>query len=91
MADQIRLDRIEINDSNAQAILKLQEILGDLMARGGRIAASATAGSPDGAVFFVDRSRWPTRNAVFITTGNHKAREGEATARALTRALDAGR
>jgi hypothetical protein len=88
--DRINLDRIEINDSNAQAILKSSEVLSDLMRRGGAIAAGATAGSPDGAQFYVDRAAWGARNAVFITTGNHAAREGEARTRALTRALGDG-
>jgi len=91
MADKIRLDRIEINDANAQAILKSGTVLADLMRRGAAAAAAATAASPDGAEFIVDRALWAARRAVYVTTGNQAARQGEARDRALTRAVDAAR
>lgn len=91
MADQIRLDRIEINDANAKAILKSSAAISDLRARGERVAAMAAAMSPAGAKFHVDVKMWGARAAVYVTAGNRAAREGEAKYRALTRALDAGR
>jgi len=90
MADQIKLDRIEINDSNAKQILKTVPVA-DLRARGERVAAAAAAMSPSGARFHVDVKRWGARVAVYVTCGNYAARRGEAENRALTRALDAGR
>jgi hypothetical protein len=90
MADQIKLDRIEINDSNAKQILKNVPVA-DLRARGERVAAAAAAMSPSGARFFVDVQQWGARVAIYVTCGNEAAREGEAKNRALTRALDAGR
>ena len=91
MADKIRLDKIEINDANAQAILKGNQVLMDLLRRGASAAAAASAASDGDAEFFVDRTSWSARNAVYVTTGNHAARKGEATNRALTRALDSAR
>lgn len=91
MADRIDLDRIEINYEAVGKLLKGAEVQADLAQRAGRIAAAATAASPDGAEYWVDIQHWPTRAGVFITAGNSAAMEGEATNRALTRALDAGR
>lgn len=84
----VTVDRIEINDSNAQAILKSADVAADLQRRGQAIAATA-AGS--GGKYYVDAVLWGARRAVFITTGDMEARRAEATDRALTRALDAGR
>lgn len=88
---EIKIDRIEINDSNAQQILKSGEVQGELLARAQRIAATAASNAGSGASFTVDPRLWGARAAVFVTTGNDEARRAEATDRALTRALDAGR
>ena len=90
MADSVKLDRLEINDGNAKQILKKVPVE-DLRRRGERVAAMAAQLSPAGAKFHVDVRQWGARVAVYVTCGNQAAREGEATNRALTRALDAGR
>jgi hypothetical protein len=86
--EDVTIDRFELNDETAQAILKDPNILSDMMARGGQIAAAAAA---LGGHYYVDAQHWGARNAVFVTTGDMAARAAEATQRALTRSLDAGR
>ncbi len=85
---EISLDRLEINDGNAQQILKSGEVRADLLARAQAIAAAAAGG---GGQYRVDPMLWKSRNAVHVTTADTEARRAEATDRALTRALDAGR
>lgn len=84
----VTVDRIVIDDSNAQLILKGADVAADLQRRGQAIAAAA-AGA--GGKYYVDAVLWGARRAVFITTGDWEAKTAEATDRALTRALDAGR
>ena len=78
--------RIEIDDAAAEALLKSPEVRADLLRRAQRIAAAAGAGSYD-----VTLSTTPTRARVSVGTADYAARKAEATNRALTRALDAGR
>lgn len=85
---EIKVDRIVINDSNAQQILKSGEVRADLLARAQAIAAAAAG---NGGQYRVDPMLWKSRNAVHVTTADTEARRAEATDRALTRALDAGR
>jgi hypothetical protein len=89
MADEVKLDRLEINDGNAQQILKSGEVAGDLRARAQAIAAAAAAGR--GGTYRIDAMLWKSRNAVHVTTADTEARRAEATDRTLTKALDAGR
>lgn len=82
MANKIR---IEVNSDGIQAILKSAEVQADLRSRAARIAA---AGGPG-----MEASSWTgrTRARASVITATGKARRSEATNRALTRALDAGR
>jgi hypothetical protein len=89
MADIVKLDRLELNDTTAKQILK-NAPNADLRRRGEQVAAAAAAMSPAGARFFVDVQIWPARVAIYVTAGNEAARRG-AAAGALLRALDAGR
>jgi len=78
--------KIEINDEVARALLNSPEVKADLLPRANAIAHAAGDGAWD-----VKAGRTPTRARVSVGTGDHKAREAEATKRALTKALDAGR
>lgn len=80
------LEKLEINDDAFIQILKSPEVQADLMQRGNAIAAAAGAGT-----FDVTASFTPTRARVSVGTADHTARKSEATTRALTSALDAGR
>lgn len=78
--------RIEIDDAAAESLLKSSEVRADLLRRANRIASAAGAGHYD-----VTPSLTPSRARVSVGTGDYAARKAEATQRALTRALDAGR
>ncbi|MFH5879760.1 hypothetical protein [Arthrobacter sp. NA-172] len=80
------LEKVEINDEAARALLRSPEVKADLKRRGNRIAAAAGAGTWD-----VTESNTPSRARVSVGTGDYKAREAEATNRTLLRALEAGR
>ena len=80
------LERLEINDAAALALLKSPEVMADLKRRGDAIARAAGDG-----VFDVTESYTPTRARVSVGTGDHAARKSEASKRSLTSALDAGR
>lgn len=77
--------KIELNSAGVKALLRSPEILADLRARAERIAAAAGEGFE--ADSMIGRSR--ARADVFTET--FAARRAEATGRALTRAVDAGR
>lgn len=81
------LDRFELNDATAQAILKSPEVTAALMALAGPIAAQAAA---SGGIFNTRIVYWGARNAVQIGTGDRKAKLAEAEDRALTRAIGGG-
>lgn len=84
-----RVERIEFNNAGFEAILKSPEVIADLLARGQRIASSAT--TRPGAVFSVDAQVGRSRAQIRVATGNDAAREAEAHDRALVSSLDAGR
>ena len=82
MAESIR---IEVNSAGIQALLKSAEVQADLEARAHRIAAAAGEGMEAGSRVGKTRAR------ASVITATRKAQLAEATERALTRALDAGR
>lgn len=79
------LVRIEMNDAGVRAVLSSGGVMADLKARADRIAAKAG----DGMVSSVQQGR--TRARASVITGTTEARRAEATSRALTAAVDAGR
>ena len=80
------LERVEISDEAAIALLKSPEVTAELERRAQLIAGAAG----DGA-FDVTVTQTPTRARVSIGTADRAARHNEATIRGLTSALDAGR
>lgn len=82
MAEKIR---VEVNSAGIQAVLKSDEVQALLKAKADRIAA--TAGEGMEATSRVGK----TRARASVVTATRKARLAEATDRALTKALDAGR
>lgn len=80
------LEKLEIHDDVARALLNSPEVKADLLRRAHAIARAAGEG-----VYDVTEGRTPTRARVSVGTGDHTARNAEATNRSLTRALDAGR
>jgi hypothetical protein len=78
--------KVEISDEAARALLNSPEVKADLLRRAHAIARAAGDGAYD-----VSEGRTPTRARVSVGTGDHTARKAEATTRALTKALDAGR
>ena len=82
MAESIR---IEVNSAAIQALLKSAEVQADLESRARRIAAVAGDGMEAGSRIGKTRAR------ASVVTATRKARLAEATDRALTKALDAGR
>ena len=80
------IERIEISDEVAIAILKSPEVMAELTARANQIASGAGDGQWD-----VTAGQTPTRARVSVGTGDHAARESEAKNRSLLSALDAGR
>lgn len=77
---------LEMNDEAFVAILQSPEVEADLVRRGNAIAAAAGKGS-----WVVHTGNTPTRARVSVGTGDFAAMHAEATSRALTSALDAGR
>jgi len=82
MAEKIRID---LNSAGIQELLKSSGVLADLRARAGRIAAAAGPGMEASARLGRSRAR------ASVVTATRKAMKAEATNRALTKALDAGR
>jgi hypothetical protein len=82
MAEKIR---IEVNSAGIQALLKSAEVQADLEDRARRIAAAAGDGMEASSRLGKTRAR------ASVITATRKARIAEATDRALTSAIDAGR
>lgn len=79
--------RISINKAGARALLKSPAVQADLRARAERIA-NAAGGEPD---FEVDVRTGSSRARASVRTATAAGRRAEATTRALSRAVDAGR
>jgi hypothetical protein len=77
--------RIEVNSAGIQAILKSSEVLDLLREKAQRIAAAAGDGMEVSAGLGAIRAR------ASVTTATRAAKLAEATDRALTSAIDAGR
>lgn len=82
MAEKVR---IEVNSAGIRSILQSPEVQSMLRARAERIAAAAGDGME------VASSIGATRARASVITATKEAREAEATDRALTSAIDAGR
>lgn len=79
--------RITLNSAAVVALLKSEEVQAELLRRGEAIQAAA-GGAPDFDVLAVVGRQ---RAAVYVSTATIDGMRAEATDRALTRALDAGR
>lgn len=77
--------RIVMNHKGARDLLRSKEVLADLERRAEAIAAAAGDGMEPSAMVGKNRAR------ASVITATHSARRAEATSRALTRAIDAGR
>lgn len=77
--------RVVLNRAGIGDILKSQEVQADLQRRAARIAAAAGPGMEATSRIGRNRAR------ASVVTATPDARRSEATTRALTRALDAGR
>lgn len=77
--------RIDMNGAGIQELLKSAEVQAELKARADRIAAAAGEGMEPSVRVGRSRAR------ASVITGSREAKLAEATDRALTRALDAGR
>lgn len=88
MADKVK---ITLNHASIAALLKSPAIQANLAARASRIAATATNNAGPGAVFGHSVNIGPNRARAGVWTQNAAAMRAEATSRALTRAIDAGR
>jgi hypothetical protein len=82
--------RIELNHAGVTSLLKSPEVLADMKRRANAVAATANASSP-GAIFTADSDLGRARARASVFTENTAAMHAEATDRALTRAIDAGR
>lgn len=82
MANKVR---IELNHASIAKLLKSAEVQQDLRRRGEAIAHAAGDGVE------VDATVGRTRARVTVRTATPDARRREATSRALTKAIDAGR
>ena len=80
--------RIELNRAGVAQLLKSPEVQADLAARATRIANAAAA---SGGIFGHETTVGPRRAHAIVYTDDTAARKAEATDRALTRAIDAGR
>ncbi|MFA5712299.1 hypothetical protein [Mycolicibacterium sp.] len=77
--------RIVLNRKGMRQLLRSPEVLADLERRAERIAARAGDGMEPSAMVGKNRAR------ASVITATSEARKAEATRRALTRAIDAGR
>lgn len=77
--------RIVLNRKGIRALLRSPEVLADLERRAERIAATAGDGMEASAMVGKNRAR------ASVITATSEARKAEATRRALTRAIYAGR
>lgn len=76
---------LKMDNKGARQILQSEAVRADLEARAQRIAAAAGPG------FEADATVGRTRALARVQATTDAAREAEATSRALTRAIDAGR
>ena len=76
---------IKLNHANMAALLRSEPVRADLKRRADRIAAAAGPG------MVASSAQGKTRARASVVTVTYEARKAEATTRALTRALDAGR
>jgi hypothetical protein len=79
--------RVQMNSEGARTILRSEAVRKELERRAQRIAEAA-GGDPD---FEVESQIGDNRARASVRTATQEGREAEATDRALTRALDAGR
>lgn len=77
--------KIELNSDGVRALLRSPGVQADLDARARRISAAAGPGM----LPTVEAGK--TRARASVITASDEARRAEATGRALTRAVDAGR
>ena len=77
--------RIVLNSRGVRQLLRSPEVLADLKRRADQIALAAGPGMEASAMVGQNRAR------ASVVTATHSARRAEATGRALTRSLDAGR
>jgi hypothetical protein len=77
--------KIKLNSAGVRALLRSGAVRGDLERRAHAIAQAAGDGMEASSYTGPNRARATVRTATF------KARQREATERALTRAIDAGR
>jgi hypothetical protein len=77
--------RIVLNHKGMRQLLRSPEVLADLKRRAEAIAARAGDGMEASSMVGKNRAR------ASVITATHSARRAEATLRALTRAIDAGR
>lgn len=75
---------IKLNSPGVQALHRDPGVLADLAGRARRMAVAAGPG-------FVASSMVGRRARASVITGDQEARRAEASSRALTRAIDAGR
>lgn len=79
------LGKLKLNQAGVRELLKSEGVLADLADRADAIAAAAGDG------FESDWERGPKRARASVRTTDYESRKAEAQARALTRAIDAGR
>lgn len=77
--------KIELNSAAVRSLLRSSEMLEDLRSRAQRIANAAGEGMEANAAVGPNRAR------ASVVTATFEARHREATRRALTSAIDAGR
>lgn len=77
--------RVVLNSRGMRAILRSEGVLADLDRRAKQIAAAAGPGMEPSSMVGKNRAR------ASVITATKEAREAEATGRALSRAIDAGR
>jgi len=77
--------QVEMNDEGVRALLKSAEVQADLKRRADAISSAAGDG------FEVEENLTKERARAVVITRTDDAKRAEATGRALTKALDAGR
>lgn len=86
--------RIEVNRATIRGILRGElapGVTAQLLSMGGSMKAAAESSSEEGAEYSVRSHVGVNRFRVTVGTENYKAKKAEATTRALTLALNAGR
>lgn len=77
--------RVRVNNRAVRALMNDPKVKAELERRAARIAAAAGPGME------VDSQNYERRARASVRTATNAARRAEATGRALTRAIDAGR